>query len=277
MGNYEIYYVVRREGSWSLPVNVSHTTGYSAHPALVVASDSTLYATWMDSTPGYWVIYYGSWNGRFWSSQPVPNARGQIPTMAASPDGSVYLAWQDRVSLDEESPEALDIFASRLMNGSWSLPVSISDLSPADSLGAAVTATADGLAHLVWVEGDTQVRYCYGGQFQWSVSLVVANATSIVHGPRIVAEQGVLLHVAWDEGDVVRATTAPFGGATWLAPASVAESDGSLQDVALTLIPSGGIAVGWVQTIAPGDVGIYESTRDSAFTYRLWLPVGLHP
>jgi hypothetical protein len=276
MGNYEIYYATRESGNWLLPVNVSHTSGYSAQPSLAMASNGTLYATWADNTPGHWVIYYGTWDNRFWSSQPVPNARGQVPALALAPDGTLYLAWQDRISYGDSWTGAFDIFLSQAVGCKWLLPMNISDSADAESLGVALTTTSDSVAHLVWVEQDSQVSYSYGQGFNWSVPQIVATAQAFAHGPRIVTERGALLHVVWDEGDKVRATVSALGAAAWPTPELVARPAGSLRDVALAPVPDGGIAVGWVQAAAPGDVSIYEARQESAFIQHLWLPLWLH-
>lgn len=276
MGNYEIYYVTRQSGSWSLPVNVSRTSGYSAQPALAMAGDGPLYATWADNTPGHWVIYYGIWDGHFWSSQPVPNARGQVPALALAPNGTLYLAWQDRVSYSESWTGAFDIFLSQGADRKWLLPVNVSDSADVESLGVTMITTPDNATHLVWVEGDSQVTYCSGQGFNWSVSQVVAAAEASAHGPRIVAERGALLHVVWDEGDKVRAAVLALGTAAWPTPQLVVKPEGSLRDVALASMPDGGIAVGWVQAAAPGDVSVYEARQESALIRHLWLPLWLH-
>ena len=97
MGNYEIYAITLANGNWSLPVNVSHTSGFSMSPAATAGSDGVLYVAWMDNSPGYWTIYLGQWNGTYWSNQPIANARGKAPTLGLSPDGTLFLAWQDRL------------------------------------------------------------------------------------------------------------------------------------------------------------------------------------
>jgi hypothetical protein len=52
LGNYEIYHIRRVGSTWSLPINVSHTSGGSASPVLALASNGTLNAAWNDNTPG---------------------------------------------------------------------------------------------------------------------------------------------------------------------------------------------------------------------------------
>ena len=52
-GNYEIYYCQWAGSSWSLPRNVSSTSGVSANPDIAIDSHNTVYVTWTDNSPGY--------------------------------------------------------------------------------------------------------------------------------------------------------------------------------------------------------------------------------
>ncbi len=276
MGNHEIYYVYRRDGIWSWPTAVSRTTGYSTEPALAQAADGTLYAAWMDNTPGYWTTYLGIWDGSFWSSEPVPNARGQIPALAAAADGTIFLAWQDRSPPDEQSTSVLDIFLSEFSNGRWSLPVNVSDRPDVDSYGVSLATTADSIVHLTWIEGNNQVRYCYGRGDSWPVPQTVSIAAAVARGAHILVEGGGWLDIAWDEGEIVRATGGPAGTLTWPKADVVTIPIANLKDVTLAARPAGGVAVGWAQTTGPDDSGIYTAWRDTAFSWRHWLPVSLH-
>ncbi|MGC8780523.1 MAG: DUF5666 domain-containing protein [Anaerolineae bacterium] len=277
MGNYEIYYIVRRGGSWSLPINMSYTTGYSAQPRLALTPDQRLHAVWMDNTPGYWTAYYATFDGTFWSNRPVPSGRGQSPAIAAASDGAIYLVWQDRVARDESSLGDFDIFLSELRNGIWSPPFDISDSRNVDSLGADVATTADGQAHIVWVDGEWAVLYSFGRQTAWTWPQVVSLAAGYAGNPRIVVEAGRYLHVAWEEegeGEVphaLRATAMAQGTATW--PAGYMISGSSLfKDLYLTTLPDGGVGLIWAEVNGYANTSIRASLREPMRSYRLWLP-----
>lgn len=274
MDNYEIYHIFLEEGIWSLPVNVSHTTGPSAYPALTAGSSQVLFAAWTDKSPGYWTIYVGAWNGKYWTSQPVANARGQAPALTTTVNGGVYLAWQDLVPMPGNPTGAFEVFFSEFDGSNWSLPVNISDSPSIESVGPSQTTTADGLAHLTWVEGDDEVRYCYGRRLYWPLPQTVARAATVARGARIASERRALLHITWDEGDLVRAATAAPAPPIWPKPAVVtAALAGDLREVSLAVLPTGGVAVGWTQTFLPGDVGVYESWRAPELRTRIWLPL----
>ena len=273
MGNYEVYHVSLEGGAWSLPVNVSHTSGFSAFPAVTAGKTGELYVAWMDNSPGYWTIYVGTWKGAYWSNQPVPNARGQAPTLGLSPDGGLYLAWQDRVPNVDNPSGTYHIFFSERVNGSWTLPVDVSDRPQVESIGVNLTTTSDGLAHLTWVDDGQEVRYCFGRGLYWPLPVTAARAAALARGPHILAERDERLHIAWDEGDKVRAAWAAPATLSWPKPAVITAPIGTLRDVVVALGPENGVSLGWIQIHQPQDVGIYESERASDFTPRAWLPI----
>ncbi len=279
MGNYEIYYIARRSGSsaWSLPINVSYTTGYSARPRLALTADQRLHAVWMDNTPGYWTTYYGTFDGTFWSNRPVPSGRGQAPAIATAADGTIYLTWQDRVARAESSLGDFDIFLVELRNGIWSPPFDISDSPDVDSLGADVATTADGQAHIVWVDGEWQVFYSYGRQAAWTWPQVVALAEGYAGDPRIAVEAGRYLHVAWgEEGEAalpnaLRATSKAQNQADW-PPGYRLTSNGLFRDASFVVVPAGGVGLTWAEVNGYLSAAIRASLRESTRTYRFWLP-----
>ena len=273
MGNYEIYDITLVDGKWSLPVNVSHTSGFSMSPAVTAGSDGVLYVAWMDNSPGYWTIYMGRWNGVYWSNQPIANARGKAPTLGMSPDGTLFLAWQDRLPTLENPTGTFHIFLSERRDGSWMLPIDVSARPQVESIGANLTTTADGLAHLTWVDGGQEVRYCFGQGGYWPDPVTVTRAAVQAQGPRILSERSQQLHIAWDEGDMIRAASATPMTLSWPKPSVVTAPLGTLNAIAMTLGPGNEVSLGWIQTLQPSDVDIYESWRPSTLTPRAWLPL----
>jgi hypothetical protein len=275
MGNFEVYHIYWNGIEWSLPVNVSRTTGYSALPVLTIGEDDSLHAAWMDNTPGYWTTYYGAWDGVFWSSAPVPSARGQAPAIAAAPDGTLYLAWQDRLINRETGKGVYEILASQMLNNQvWSLPINISDNAGIESIGPDVTTSRDNRAHITWVDDNRYVEYSYGAGGAWSMPMTAALAPTLAQGPRILAEHGSLLHLAWDESTRVMATTAMAGTAKWPAAELVTTASASLREVALATMPSRGVGISWVQQEPdPQKVSVYQSWRGPAFLPRMWMPM----
>jgi hypothetical protein len=273
MGNYEIYHIRRKGSTWSLPVNVSHTSGRSGNPVLVMAPDGTLNATWMDNTPGYWTIYHGTWNGTFWSNKPVPNARGQVPSMAASPTGTIFLAWQDKVPTLENPAGEYDVLVSELTEGQWSIPVNVSDSPGVESLGVSVAATSDGLAHVTWVDQNEVIQYRHGRDIYWAQSQVVWSASSPAHAPRITADSGDHLSIAWDQLETIWTTHTSNRPVAWPKPVLVAAPVGSIRGVTIAPRPVSGVTIGWTQAISPGGYGLYAAWQAISLQKRAWLPL----
>jgi hypothetical protein len=275
MNNFETYYVVRRDGQWSLPVNMSHTSGYSARPKLALSPGGVLNAVWMDYTPGYWTTYHATWTEPFWSARPIPSGRGEAPSLAVANDGTVYTVWQDRVSGGGTALGDYEVFVAGLRDEIWTPPVDISDSRDINTLGPDITVTPDSLAHVVWIEGDEQVRYSYGQAVSWSMPTLVATAVGYANGVRIATESGSLVHVAWDEEYVVRATYAPAGSQQWPASYIVVDSAALLRDVCLSANPAGGVGLSWSLTSDTGDSTIFASKREPLRTHRIWVPMTL--
>lgn len=279
LGNYETYHIFRAKGAWSLPVNMAYTTGYSAHPKLALAGDHSLHAVWMDNTPGYWTTYYATWDGQFWSNRPIPSGRGQSPAIGTAPDGSIYVVWQDRVRRDAESLGDFDIFLSTLRDGTWTPPLDISDSRLVDSLGADIASTSDSTAHIVWVDGEWDVRYSYGRGTAWSAPELVSvplDAGSYAVHPHIVVEAGKYLHLAWQEEDgygqayTLRVTAREEHAAGWPAGYAIS-SRNAVRDAMLAAAPTGGVGMSWAEASAAGS-NLRISLRQPMREDRIWLP-----
>lgn len=272
----EIYHSSYLDGDWTLPVNVSRTTGRSERPALTTDNRGDLRAVWMDDTPGYWIIYTALWSDGFWRSQPVPNARGQFPALAAADDGKIFVAWQDRTPTPDNPGGNTNIFLSEQGPDGWSLPINISDQTGSDAMAVSLTTGADRLAYLVWVEGGRTLRWTFGGGFYWPRPQTITQAARTVHGPQIVFGAYRALYVAWDEGDMLRATHALGVPAAWRKPEVVAAPAGTVKDV--WLVKNGnGATLAWVQETETTGAGIYLAHRELNLSPRTWLPILILP
>lgn len=276
MGNYEIYHVIYQAGAgtWTLPVNVSHTSGVSQKPAAAAGPDGKLYATWMDDTPNYWTIYSAQFiSDGFWSCQPIPYGRGQSPAMTVAPDGTLLVAWQDTVPTVDNPTGFMNIFWSEQEEGGWSLPINISDRDDLNAEQVSITTTAEALVHLVWIEDGRAIRYVYGQHRSWPLPNTIASADVLARGPRIAAENGVLLHVAWDETTALRTTSAPGASLVWPEPETVATLEGTLNDVGLNVTRDNKVTMSWVEVPQSGAASIYASRCERQLPRRNWLPL----
>ena len=62
-------------------------------------------------------------------------------------------------------------------------------------------------------------------------------------------------------------------GAGWTKPAVIPAGTGMLKDVTLTPTLWGGVMVGWVQVLQPGNYSICESRQEIELSHRSWLPL----
>ncbi len=119
-GNYGILYATKSAGgSWSMPLNISRSSGTSHSPAMATDAHGTLHAAWVDGTSGNQEIMYatkpagGSW------SEPanISNNTGGSYSPAISVDiqDNVCVIWVEFVHGVHSV-----LFATKPAGGSWS-------------------------------------------------------------------------------------------------------------------------------------------------------------
>jgi len=232
-GNWEIYYVTWRYETWTLPRNISHTSGISGNPRLAVAPDGKLHAAWADTTPGYSVIYYARLLGNYWVNNCIPSARGGAPAVAVDAQERVHVAWQD-----QDTPfGAFDIYYSRWDGTDWSLPENISFNNSAHSAICGLGLDKDGTAHLVWEEqvGDG-----------WQ---------------------------AWCEGTVVRSCRKGAAARGWFPVETIAGNAQGVEDVELATGADGDVHAVWSGRTATGQRDIFHGERAGAMRRHVYFPL----
>jgi len=273
-GNWEIYHVTRRYDMWSLPRNISHTSGISGNPRLAAAPDGTLHAVWADTTPGYSVIYYARQLGRYWVNNQIPSARGGAPVVAVDARERVHVAWQD-----QDAPFGVfDVYYSRWEGDDWSLPENISFNSSAHSAICGMGLDRDGTAHLVWEEqvGDGwQVFYCHGQVGFWSVPANVSRAPEECHLAHIVVTPQDYLHVAWCEGTVVRSCRKGAASSGWFPIETIAGNSLGGENVVLTAGAGGDVHAAWAGRTDTGQRDIFHGERPGAVRRKVYFPLTL--
>jgi hypothetical protein len=271
-GDYDIYYITMQGGTWSLPINMSYTSGGSFLPRLALGSDQVLHVVWQDNTPGYWTTYYGTYGGRYWSNRPVPSGRGESPAIGVAADGTIYAVWQHLTSREGLLGD-MEVYLSECRDGIWDVAVNISDSEGVHSLGPDVTTTGDGLAHVVWVDDERDVRYSYGQGVYWSLPTNIRSTLDYAHTPRILAEGGVYLHVVWDEETALLTASAPPGAESWPEIYEWGGQSGWLRDASLAPIAAGGVALVWAIDNGTKASGVYARMRMPILTRAVWLPL----
>jgi hypothetical protein len=254
--NYEVYHCRWNGTAWTLPRNVSNTSGVSSAPSLAIAADGTLHVVWADNTPGYSVIYHAWWDGRYWINAPIPNALGGAPAVAVSPDGTVHVVWQDR----DTPASPYDIYHSQQSLDTWTLPENLSDTQTEPSTVPDVSAGSSDRVHVVWQEkigGHYTVCYTAGHSGSWSQPESVSTTQSDAYLPCVSAGTEEVLYSGWDDGTSIlcrRRLPTGFDG----SPVTVVASDPSgMSDVRLALDPDMKLHAVWVQHAAGGNRDVF--------------------
>jgi hypothetical protein len=267
-GNYEIYYCRWSGTAWSLPRNLSNTSGVSSAPSVALQHDGTVHAVWADNTPGYSVIYHAYWDGTYWINEPIANAFGGAPAMAAGADGALHVVWQDRDSA--ELP--YEIYHSCWDGAEWSLPENLSDTAGEQSIIPAIVVDAAGDAHVAWQEragGRFMVEYTWGSVGYWSIAEQVSEGEGQAYLPSQALGRGSSVFIGWDVGTEALFRLRSSTGAAWSAPLIVVEDPTGVSDLQLAVDSGGRLMAAWVQRAAGDNWDVFFGE----LTYRVLLPV----
>jgi len=265
-GNWEIYHIALQGEHWSLPKPVSRTSGASIQPALVAAGDGSLHAVWADSTPGASVVYHGTLGtGAMWSSAPIPSGRGCLPSIAATRDGDICVAWQDRIG----ETGTFDVFCSILRDDKWSVPDMVSDSATAHSMKPCLAANAQGQVHLVWLEEEISlyaVRHSDRRVNGWSQPVAVSTGSQDCRQARIVANPQGFLQVVWLEGNALHHRVRPPDHDTpWWVPQTAEGVYRELSDLSAAVDPAGRLHLVWSGFADGGTRSLYYALREAIF------------
>jgi len=268
--NQEIYHVTFRDGQWSLPVNVSHTTTFSTGPVLKAGpAETPLLATWAEIRPDAPLVYYGFWDGQFWHYGPVTQARGLGPVLAVD-DGGPLLAWHARVASDRP----YDIYAARRAGSEWSLPENVSDSADTDSVVASV-ALAPRAWHVAWREGPPSAAgVAYSRRYEAGWDDVASLADVSASPPQVLAAPGGAREVVWLNGAAVWSVRG-FGEGDWQTPAPVPPAAANALAVAVAGDSDGGLHLVWAESQQDGTAVLRYARRLGCQVCRALVPVAL--
>jgi hypothetical protein len=270
-GDHNVFYVVWRNGLWTLPRLVSKTSGLSASPSIALDSDEVVHAVWEDTTPGYLVIYHG-WLDGTWLNEPLTNARGSAPVLAQdSTSALLHLAWQMRGP--EDGPH--DIYYSQGTTYSWSVPQNISVTSGGDSTSVRLACDLDGRVHLVWREQGPQmvsIGYSGGREGNWPLPENISGEVADASDPALAAAPYNQLHVVWQEDRAIIHRSLSGATHNWRPSQAVIAGESGVGQMALAAAPSGDVHLLWVSGYGEGPGDIYHSIGPRVLPYQVFLP-----
>lgn len=273
-GRMNIYHVQWTEStSWSLPSNVSQTSGVSSNPDIAIASNGIAHIVWTDTTPGHPEIYYGYWNGVAWSTWFIPFATGSQPSIAINSTDDLMVAWQDKY--DSRSP--YDICISQKGALGWSLPEWVNDNPDADSVSCDLIVGPDDRAHIVWQEeesGLAQAYYCEQNGALWWDSPMRLSAEGInAQLPAIGIGSLGDVQVSWDESVRVSHRRLPASSSNWSPIGTISTYSGGISDASISASGQREAHVVWSQHVGGDDWDIFHSHQILSLPHQIYLPV----
>ncbi len=273
LGNVEIYVSAWDGANWGLPEVVSRTTGSSTCPALVSGPDGSLHIVWADTTPGYSTVYYGGRApGAGWTSTPIPNGRGNYPTIGTGRGGEVYAAWQSRLV----DTARFEVFGAICSAGRWSLPENISDTAFRHSIYPKGAGRSTGGCHLVWQEdlgGRFGVRYAGRAATGWPPPVDVSGDAADCRLPRVTSNRQGYIQVVWVEGPLLKHRVRPPGdGAAWGAVETASESCAELNDLSAATGSDGRLHILWCGYTQASVRRLHYLRREPLLKYSTFIP-----
>jgi hypothetical protein len=275
--NYEVYYCRWNGTSWSLPRNVSNTSGVSSAPGIAIEPSGVLHVVWADNTPGYSVIYHAYWNGTYWLNEPIPHAMGGAPAIAVSPSGLVDVVWQDRDAADLP----YEIYHSQWNGQEWSLPENLSDSASEQSIIPSVAMDQNDQAHVTWQEKLASryvIYYTYGQVSYWSIPEQVSANGADAYLPSTAVRPpppgglltaGGSLYVGWDESTLAIYRSKSAAGGEWSPPSTVLTEPLGVADLQLAMDAAGVFHAVWSQRISANNWEVFYQ----CLSKTLFLPV----
>jgi hypothetical protein len=270
-GQVNVFYVKWQAGTWSLPILVSKTSGFSTYPAIAVGPAGLVHAAWSDLTPGFSIIYHG-WLEETWLNEPLHNARGTMPALVSDPiQHSLHLAYE-ATGIGNSPAEIYHLQGGTYQ---WSLPENVS-LSPAtESQAAAMASDSQGRTHLVWQEesdGMAYVAHASGSMGNWSPPLRLSAAGIDAREPAVLVTHGTQLSVVWREGDAIRYRRWSGTANTWHEASSLISNPNELDGPALAGAPNGELHLVWSGWSSSNERDIFHSRRNPLLEPRIYLP-----
>ncbi len=259
-GTFDVFYTRWDGGGWTLPVNVSATSGVSSAPVIACAADNSLHIVWADHTGGETALYHGqSSDGSSWATFPIPNGGGSTPALAIGSDGVLHLAWQS----PDTDTGLDDIWYMQFDGLAWSLAENISATPEEASTVPALAVAPDNTVHIVWQEAlgpNTAIYHASGQLGDWTQPEDVSGTLESAKLPALginPAGGGFLL---WDEGSVIVGRGLYAASGTWGAREEVASDVFGISDPALFLTANTVHAV-WAEEVSAFNWDIFYSTR----------------
>lgn len=245
--------------TFSAPVSLSHTSGFSFSPRIAVDSNGGINVVWEDDSPGNLDVFFTrSADGGTTFSAPKnisnDSSDSGSPTVAADSNGNIYVVW-------ENDSGVLGISFSRSTDGgaNFSAPVILST-NTGGSVSPQIAVDRNGNVNLAWEDDigmTSDVTFArssdHGATFSApkSLSLNVGNSNSV----QVAVDFNGNINAVWENDSPgnfdIFFSRSTDGGLNFSTPQNVSNSPGLSRTPQLALDSGGNINVLWADNAPP--------------------------
>ena len=269
--------------TFSTPVNLSNTSGFSFNPRIAVGSAGNVNVVWEDDTPGNTVIMFShSTNAgvSFTAAVNLSNdsADSGSQQIAADTAGNIYVVW-------EHDSLNMGIFFSRSTDGGNTFvgPAALST-NASGSFSPQIAMDLNGNISIVW-EDDTAVTsdISFSHSSDHGANFSIPESLSLHTGNSMGAQIGIDLNgnidVVWANNSAgsldIFFSRSSDGGTTFSSPKNISNSPGLSQNPQLGIDAKGNINVAWQDntTQNPNSDIYFARSSDGGVTFSSPLNV----
>ncbi len=203
--------------SWTPPVNISWTAGWSWTPAIAADTSGNLFVAWWDLTVNEEIYFSRSTDSGVTWSFPLnlsntPVGESTTPDIAVDNSGNINVIWDDEFP----DPDEL-VYFSRSTNGgaTWTTPADISNNAPFDygSVIAVDTAVNINVVWRSWTTGRPELFFSRSidDGVNWSFPVNVSNITPNCERQAIAVDSAGNIYIVWEgsAGEIYFNTSVP--------------------------------------------------------------------
>jgi hypothetical protein len=204
-GGNDIYFSYRERGLWSAPEPINALRAVDRDlPRLALDAQGGLLAAWEDrrsATPTVFVAYSAAPSDGAWGAEVRATPLGvwaQRPSIAAAPDGTLYLAYQ--------GDAGIFMISSGDKGATWSEPQRVDDGAGNAFANPQVAVDANGGVHCIWCRlrstdgfADVAGARSTDGGATWGDRAVLASTTGTAEPLGLAADQHGNIFAAWSD------------------------------------------------------------------------------
>lgn len=249
--------------SWSVVGNADFSAAATGALSLAIGPDNSPCVAYQDGSVNAATVMRFS-NGSWASTGPSSDGAIDYPSLAFSPSGTLYFAFQDQFSGSNQAT------VMNLQTGAWSL-VGSSRFSMGQASFVSLAIDSNGTPYVAYSDtnfsGMAVVRRFDGGS--WVAVGAEGFSTGLAGYTSLAIDSKNTLYVAYADGaQDNKASLQEFNGYGWAYVGPAGFSAGAVSDVTLAIDPSGIPCVGYC------DAGNWGKATVMRFLNGAWTSVG---